>query len=201
MALGRSCWAACRTFGLEIAGVGARVRNLHRSADATSRALAAALDPYDGQALPLGCYDLVLPVLDKQLTWQRKPSRARFDSMVLAWPAVIYELRGSSSRQWQQPHGYLIGDDCPSFPSYETAFRAFFYGEFARLPSGPVPSEFAIVRVVEGSAWLDRVVITPTALEVYVDGSDVAGSRVELNSANYQNDARVSAVSQTGCPF
>jgi len=78
---------------------------------------------------------------------------------------------------------HLIGDDCPSFPSYGAAFRAFFYGDFSRSPDDQVPSGFGTIRVVDGRAWPDRVLITPTALEVHVGGSCVAGTRVELNSA------------------
>jgi hypothetical protein len=34
----------------------------------------------------------------------------------------------------------VIGNDCPSFPAYQAAFRAFFYGDFAGSPSGQMPS-------------------------------------------------------------
>jgi len=85
---------------------------------ASSRALAAALDPGDAQVLPLGGFNLTLPVLAGQVSWQHKPSRARYDSVALPWPAMIFEshLPGGPGRD-QRPSGYLIGDDCPSFPS------------------------------------------------------------------------------------
>jgi hypothetical protein len=96
------------------------------AARASSRALAAALDPDDAQILSLGGYDLTFPVLHEQLPWQHKPSRARYDSVVLPWPVRIFQPWIQNRPGGEQlPQGYVIGDDCPSFPSYQAAFRAF----------------------------------------------------------------------------
>lgn len=170
---------------------------------ASSRALAAALDPGDAQVLSLGGYGLTFPVLHAQVPWQHKPSRARYDSVVLPWPTTIYEPWVPDRPGGEQlPQGYVIGDDCPSFPSYQAAFRAFFYGDFAGTPGGgQVPSGFAVVRVVDSRAWLDKVRITPAALQVHVAGGDVAGARVELNSATYRADARVAGTGQVSLPL
>ena len=165
------------------------------------KSLVAALSAEALQVLSVAGHDVVFPSLSDQFTWQRKPSRARFDSMVLPWPAYICSLREPDSPQRQAPQGYLIGDDCPSFPRYDDAFRAFFYGDFSGSPGGQVPSEFAIVRVVEGRAWIERVLITPISLEVSVSGSDITGIRVELNSATYRTDARVTGVVRVQLPL
>ncbi len=165
------------------------------------KSLVAALGAEALQVLSVAGHDVVFPSLSDQFTWQRKPSRARFDSMVLPWPAYICSLREPDSQQRQAPPGYLIGDDCPSFPRYDDAFRAFFYGDFSGSPGGQVPSEFAIVRVVKGRAWIERVLITPVSLEVSVSGSDTTGIRVELNTATYRADARVTGVAQVQLPL
>jgi hypothetical protein len=102
---------------------------------------------------------------------------------------------------WQRPYGYLIGDDCPSFSSYDTAFRAFFYGDFSRLSQGQVPSGFGTVRLADGRAWLDKVRITPASLEVRLGGSAIGGVRVELNSETYQCDARATETGQVMLPL
>lgn len=172
------------------------------AASASSRALAGALDPYDAQALPLGGHALTLPVLSGQLSWQHKPSRARFDSVLLPWPAFICELHlaGGSGGQ-QSPHGFLIGDDCPSFPSYDAAFRAFFYGDFSRRVASNIPGSFATVRVVDSRAWLDRVRVTPASLDAYLGGTAVAGTRVELNGETYRCDARATEDGQVTLPL
>lgn len=172
------------------------------AAPTSSRALASALDPYDAQVLPLGDRCLTLPVLSWQTSWQHRPSRARFDSIALPWPTVTCELHlpGGGSGV-QNPDGFLIGDDCPSFPTYDAAFRAFFYGDFSRPVGGQVPYSFATVRIVDARAWLDRVRITPTSLEVRLSGSAVAGTRVELNSQTYRCDARVAEAGQVTLPL
>jgi hypothetical protein len=171
------------------------------AAEVSVESLLAALSTEAPQVLSLGGHDAVFPSLSDQFTWQRKPSRARFDSMVLPWPTYTCSLREPNSPQQQTPQGYLIGDDCPSFPRYDDAFRAFFYGDFSRSPGGQVPSEFAILRVVEGRAWIERVLITPISLEVSVSGSDISGIRVELNSATYRADARVTEVVRVLLPL
>jgi Schlafen, AlbA_2 len=172
------------------------------AARASSRALAAALDPDDAQVLSLGGYDLTFPVLHKQVPWQHKPSRARYDSVALPWPATIFQPWIQDRPGGEQlPQGYVIGDDCPSFPSYQAAFGAFFYGDFAGTPGGQLPSSFGAVRVVDSRAWLEKVRITPAALQVHVAGSDVVGARVELNGATYRADARVTESGQVSLPL
>ena len=166
------------------------------------KALAAALDRDNAQVLPVGAYDLTLPVLSEQLPWQHKPSRARYDSVVLPWPTMIFEpwIQGRPEGQ-QRPLGYMIGDDCPSFPSYEAAFRAFFYGDFSRSPGGQVPSGFGTVRLIDSRAWLERVRITPASLEVRLGGSYIVNARVELNSETYRADARATATGEVRLPL
>jgi hypothetical protein len=168
---------------------------------ASTGALAAALEPDDAQVLQLGPYALTMPVFTDHLTWWRKPSRARYDSIALPWPTLIFELNQPAQPQQQTPSQYLIGDDCPSFFSYEQAFRAFFYGEFSGSPGQHVPSDAAVIRIVNATAWLERVVIKPTHMDVLVGGSDVTGARVELNGATYRTDARVSETGQVQLPL
>jgi hypothetical protein len=91
----------------------------------SSGALASALDPYDAQVLPLSGYNLTLPVLAPQVNWQHRPSRARFDSMVFPWPTHTFSPYLPNNPQRQPPQGYLIGDDCPSFPTYESPSGPF----------------------------------------------------------------------------
>jgi hypothetical protein len=78
----------------------------------------------------------------------------------MPWPTSAYSVHAlpSPDRAFtnQPVHGFLIGDDCPSFPSYETAFQAFFYGDFSPAPGRGGRSEFALVRVVDGTGWIER---------------------------------------------
>lgn len=154
------------------------------------------LIPVTHKCFSSGRYALTVPVLHEQLTWWRKPSRARYDSVALPWPTMIFELNQPNRPHQQRPSEYLIGDDCPSFFSYERAFRAFFYGDFSASPGQDVPSDTAVIRVVNSAAWLERVVIKPAHMDVVVGGSEATGARVELNSQTYQTDARVGDSSQ-----
>jgi hypothetical protein len=171
------------------------------AAETSVKALTAALKRDDAQVLPLGCYNLTLPVLAGHLTWQRRPSRARYDSVRLPWPATIFTAHWPGNAERQTPGGYLIGDDCPSFPSYEAALRAFFYADYARSSASGLPSGFGDIRVVEAAAWFERVIVTPTSLEIQVGGHDMAGARVELNGATYRIDARVNETGQVQLPL
>lgn len=166
------------------------------AAQLSSMSLAAALNAADPQALQLDRYSLTLPALSEHITWWKKPSRARYDSVALPWPTMIYELNQPDRSQTQTASRYLIGDDCPSFFSYERAFRAFFYGDFAGSPGQNVPSDTAVIRLVNTAAWLERVVIKPTHMDVLIGGSDASGARVELNGVTYRADTRVG---DTGC--
>lgn len=169
--------------------------------EVSSRALAAALDPDDAQVLQLGPFVLTLPVLDDHLSWRRQPSCGRYDSMALPWPATIFELNRPMRPNQQAMQQYMIGDNCPSFFSYDRAFRAFFYGDFAGSPGHHVPSDTALIRVISGTAWIDRVLITPTYMDVQVRGYDVTGTRVELNGATYRADAIASDTGEVRIPL
>ena len=64
-----------------------------------------------------------------------------------------------------------------------------------------MPSDAAVVRIVNHAAWLTRVVIAPTYMDVSVAGSNFVGTRVELNGATYQTDARVGDNGQVRLPL
>lgn len=64
---------------------------------------------------------------------------------------------------------------CPSFPSHETAFQAFFYGEFLASSARQVPSGFGTVRVVDDREWFERVRVTPASLEIILGGPKLTG--------------------------
>lgn len=166
----------------------------------TSESLAAAFEPSGSPALPLMSRTLVVPPLGEQLRWERKPGRARWDSMVLTWPTTTFELSRKEPGHSNNPSGYLIGDDCPSFFAYQEAFRAFFYGEYGP-GAGQVPQELAVVRVIQASAWIERVLVTPTSLEVRLSGAGVAGLRLELNSPTWRTDTRVAEAGVVTLPM
>jgi hypothetical protein len=123
----------------------------------------------------------------------------------MPWPTSAYSVHAlpSPDRSFtnQPVHGFLIGDDCPSFPSYETAFQAFFYGDFSPAPGRGGRSEFALVRVVDGRGWIERVRVTPASLEIDLGGTQAEGARVELNSATQRTAVPATEGSRVSVPL
>lgn len=149
------------------------------------------LDSTSEGRLVVGPYSIAVPQIGDQINWERRPSLASYDIAPLPWPVVDYSLYPRDSDHLPRTPGFLIGDGCPSFPGFETAFRAFFYGDFSTIGAGQIPSDLGRLRHVQPEAWLRRVRVSPTHLEVWVGGKGALGTRVELNSAQLQVSKRV----------
>lgn len=161
----------------------------------------AALDSTSEGRLVVGTYSIAVPQIGDQLHWERRPSLASYDIAPLPWPVVDYSLYPRDSDRLPRTPGFLIGDDCPSFPGFETAFRAFFYGDFSTIGAGQIPSDLGRLRHVQPEAWLRRVRVSPTHLDVWVGGQDALGTRVELNSAQLQVAKRVGKSAKVRFPL
>jgi len=74
--------------------------------------------------------------------------------------------------------------NAPSFPSFATAFYTFFYDKHVLAGQGLQPplAQFALF-VAEEEWRIARVVVGAASLDVWADGSMVAGTRLELISA------------------
>ena len=145
-------------------------------------------------SLTLGDWQASVPAVQAQTSFRREPSRARHDAAPLPWPTCNYDLYvGPGASQPQMGgQGFLVGDDCPSFPSFETAFRAFFTGTFSMVgTTGGVPSELARIRVLQQDAWLHRIKVGATHIDVRVGGSARDGTHLELNSSTLRITKRV----------
>jgi hypothetical protein len=154
--------------------------------------LLRAFSPEGGQSLMIGEVEATVEACAEQASWRRKPSHAPYDAPSLPWPTLDYDI----SRRAAPPPGSLsafqIGDDCPSFPDEQSAMRAFFHGDYSSLSRSAVGSyELASIRLVRLEAWIDRVEVSPTWLQVHVLGGDRAGTRVELNGSGLQADRTV----------
>lgn len=140
--------------------------------------VAALYDPGEHD-LPLGDSRIGMPAFSDHVNWRREPSLGAYDAPHLPWPSSSYEFVPRDQAQPRTQAGLLIGDDCPSFPTFEEAFATFFYGESSPLRGAP--SNFAVVRIAQTGAWLRRVRITPTRMEISVGGDQAAGARIELH--------------------
>ena len=161
----------------------------------------AALDSKSEGRLVVGSYSIAVPQIGDQLNWERRPSLASYDIAPLPWPVVDYSLYPGDSDRFPRSSGFLIGDDCPSFPGFEIAFRAFFYGDYSTIGAGQIPSDLGRLRYVQPEAWLRRVRVLPTHLEVWVGGKGGLGTRVELTSAQLQVSKRVGKSAKVRFPL
>lgn len=117
------------------------------------------------------------------IQWTRHASREQYGNVELAWPSVTYNL--SFEGQFQSlPCGYLCSMDAPSFPSFATAFFTFFYDKHVSTGQGYQPTLGQFSLVVAEEEWrITRIVVGAASLEVWVEGSNIAETRLELNSA------------------
>jgi hypothetical protein len=114
--------------------------------------------------------------------WRHLPSRADYDPSPLPWPTVDYEVSGPGTHTSRPPSGFLIGEGCPSFTDADSALRAFFYGDYSTIGGGRTTSRIALIRRVDLEAWIERVAIRPTHLDVVLRGNSFAGVAVEITS-------------------
>ncbi len=128
----------------------------------------------------------VAPTFDS-VNWRHLPSRAVYDPVPLPWPTIDYEISGRQTQAAGGPSGFLIGEGCPSFTAAETALRAFFYGDYSTIGAGRTTSRVALVRHIDSEAWIERVAIGVTHLDVILRGNSVAGAEVELNSGSLRS--------------
>jgi hypothetical protein len=143
----------------------------------------------EDSGLSIGGRTAAVPALEPKTARLRCPSRARLDStIVLPWPVVEYRLPLADTTSPLSSLGgdgtMLIGEDCPSFPYFWTAFDAFFRPGSTRASNRnqPQPRDLGKLRIVQARTWLDRVRITATTVEVQLGGDVVENVRIELNS-------------------
>lgn len=145
----------------------------------------------------LGEVIATVPRVFEHTTIRREPSLSRHSTPRLDWPHSVYEITAPSNESTGTPTpgaGHLVGDDCPSFPSFEQAAHAFFTGvvSLVRSPSSP-PTGLARIRVVQQDAWLSGVTVTPTHIDVTVAGPGRQGARLELNGSTGDTSRAVGA--------
>jgi hypothetical protein len=74
------------------------------------------------------------------------------------------------------PHDTLTGESAPSFPEPQSAWRAFFAGNFSLTGAHGMPSDLAQIRMAYTRGWLGEVHVTPTELTAEVCGVEFGRS-------------------------
>lgn len=130
---------------------------------------------------------------DNDFSWQRIPSMAPYNELALPWPTLEYKLRLVADSSLQPPNaGYLVGaGSSPSFPTFGSAFRAYFLNDFTVTGGGSPPTGDLTVRVVDRRARITRVRLRPASVDVWIGGRDLANARLELNGIDYRTQVGV----------
>jgi Putative DNA-binding domain len=160
-------------------------------------ALAAALSADGAGAVVLADMHASVVAVHRDVNGERQPSRARrFQTPRLPWPVTEFQLTpNDAAAAWmQKPSGFLVGEDCPSFPDYQTAWRAFTTNNYSMVGAQD-NGRFGLIRVVDQTAWLSEISITATHLHVVVSGTDAGEISVEVNSGGFRESQ---AVGETG---
>jgi hypothetical protein len=142
--------------------------------------LAAVCAATPGGVIALGEFQMTVPVANGPANWRRQPSFARHDHPLLPWPVTDFRVAAAGSSGRQLPQDLLVGASCPSFPEPNSAWRAFFAGDFSLTGAQAPPIELATLRVVQDDGWLGRIRVTATQLAVEVNGTGLEGCELEL---------------------
>lgn len=179
------------------------------SAVANTTSLSSLLSSHSRARLDFGSTVASFELPDSGVSWQRIPSLAAYNDLALPWPSTDYRLHLVNTDQSLRPPnaGYHVGQgEAPSFPTFGAAFRAFFHDDFRITGSSSPPTAQITVRVVDHRARISRVRIRPAALEVWVQGRDLAHARLELNGADDRGHIEVTksgvlrSLCRTVCP-
>lgn len=149
-------------------------------------ALMDGLGPDGSGELAIGPQSVKVKPVHDLASWRHLPSRAPRDPDPLPWPTMDYEINDRENRPTAPPSGFLVGEGCPSFTDFDSAWRAFLHGDYATIGPGQMVSWIALIRHPDQRAWIERVTIGPTHLDVVLRGKWLAGVSVELNSGSFR---------------
>jgi hypothetical protein len=122
-----------------------------------------------------------------QYTCIHLPSLARYSNVELPWPSFVHVPGLVNASHINDPQGYLVGDGTtPSFPAFGGAFHAFFYDQYAISGVGNPQLNTANIQVVDDRARIRRVRVRPASIDLWLGGSALRNTVVELNGAEYR---------------
>jgi hypothetical protein len=122
-----------------------------------------------------------------QYTCIHLPSLARYSNVQLPWPSFVHVPGFVNAGHVNDPQGYLVGEGTtPSFPAFGGAFNAFFYGQYVISGVGNPQLNTANIHVVDDRARIRRVRVRPASIDLWLGGSALPDTVVELNGAEYR---------------
>lgn len=129
---------------------------------------------------------------NKQYTQIHVPSLAQYSEVQLDWPSFRHTPSLADTSHVNPPQDYLVGTGAtPSFPAFGGAFNAFFYDQYSISGVSNSPPLGVNVNVVDNRARIRRVRVRPASIEIWLGGSGLSETMLELNSAGYRTVVNV----------
>lgn len=129
----------------------------------------------------MGQFRFVIPKLHDNVNSNRYPSHLRGDFWLsIPQPFSLHRIGIKESDQRPNDHSPLVKDGCPSFRNISAAAASLMYGEPASSRELE-PNEIHI-RIAHREAWMEQVHLHPTAASITVEGTNVAGTRIEVKA-------------------
>jgi len=103
----------------------------------------------DPAVMTLGGLQATVPGVQAQAQVSHQPSYARHERPRLAVPTTDYRLSAADPVHVgrQLPTDMLVAPSCPSFPDPNSAWRAFFEGDFSLAGAQTPPNDLAMLSV------------------------------------------------------
>jgi hypothetical protein len=105
----------------------------------------------------------------------------------------FFTLTTTNREQASSPQGYLVGQgDTPSFPSFESAFSAFFFDDFTVTGTRSPALGEIVTCIADERARIRRIKVGPASIGVWLSGSSLRDAFLELNGVDYRSIVEVS---------
>lgn len=129
----------------------------------------------------IGRFRFVIPKVQENIRSERYPSHVpRHLWLSIPRPFSLHTINIMERGDRPNDHSPLVKDSCPSFRNVAAAAAKLMYGELASSRQSE-PDEIYI-RIAHREAWIEQVHLRPTAASVTVEGTNVAGTRIEVSA-------------------
>jgi hypothetical protein len=157
----------------------------------TSRKFSSALSVPGPTEIALGTTRATFN-LTNGVWWTHLGNRQTYTQVELPWPSKYIGF--NTQIAVNQPAGYMVGENCPSFSSFAEAFNTFIYEDSPQAGANQPNLGQVLVHLVDGRARIRRAVVRPLSLDVWVSGRAVKGLRLELSSSTEREEMELEGI-------
>ncbi len=130
-------------------------------------------------------YNLQYDVNNAIVNWGRYPRNGVALFGATEYPFTLYNFPPTSNN-WGPPSDFLLGDNCPFFPTFQSALSQLIYGvNWTPSTYQNVDTNEAVrIRFTYMTARIQHVEISPAQLAVTVDGIDFTNAQLQISNAS-----------------